>query len=158
MRIAFGADDENECTRAVVDYLREAGELQVLSSGSWPEFARGDRDPDGHTSNGEVLDHDPFQRPAASSAATRTARVPAAGSRCRAVPLRSRTDDTSPPSRLVSWASAPEFGELPGKGSALAVTGSSGGRTRRRIHQIGAECVAGVAIREDGFDSAAACA
>jgi ribose 5-phosphate isomerase B len=40
MRIAFGADDENECTRAVVDYLREAGELQVLSSGSWPEFAR----------------------------------------------------------------------------------------------------------------------
>ena len=40
MRIAFGADDENECTRAVVDYLSEAGELQVLSSGSWPEFAR----------------------------------------------------------------------------------------------------------------------
>jgi ribose 5-phosphate isomerase B len=40
MRIAFGADDENECTRAVVDYLREAGELQVLSGGSWPEFAR----------------------------------------------------------------------------------------------------------------------
>jgi hypothetical protein len=33
------------------------------------------------------------------SAATRTARVPAAGSRCRAVPLRIRTDDTSPPSR-----------------------------------------------------------
>ena len=29
MRIAFGADDENECTRAVIDYLREAGELQV---------------------------------------------------------------------------------------------------------------------------------
>jgi ribose 5-phosphate isomerase B len=40
MRIAFGADDENECTRAVTGYLREAGELQVLSSGSWPEFAR----------------------------------------------------------------------------------------------------------------------
>ena len=62
------------------------------------------------------------------------------------------------PSRLISWASAPEFGELLGKGSALVVTGSSGGRTRRRIHQIGAERVAGVAIREDGFDSAAACA
>ena len=40
MRIVFGADDENECTRAVVDDLREAGDLQVLSSGSWPEFAR----------------------------------------------------------------------------------------------------------------------
>jgi len=40
MRIAFGADDENECTRAVIDYLREAGDLDVLSSGSWPEFAR----------------------------------------------------------------------------------------------------------------------
>jgi ribose 5-phosphate isomerase B len=40
MRIVFGADDENECTRAVVDCLRQAGDLQVLSSGSWPEFAR----------------------------------------------------------------------------------------------------------------------
>ena len=46
------------------------------------------------------------------------------------------------PSRLVSWASAPEFGELLGKDSALAETGSSGGRTRRQIHQIVAECVA----------------
>ncbi len=53
-------------------------------------------------------------------------------------------------------ASAPEFGELLGKGPALVVTGSSGGRTRRQIHQIAAECVAGVAVREDGFDSAAA--
>ncbi len=40
MRIAFGADDDNECTRAVAGYLREAGDLEVLSSGSWPEFAR----------------------------------------------------------------------------------------------------------------------
>jgi ribose 5-phosphate isomerase B len=40
MRIAFGADDENECTRAVTDYLRQAGELRVLSSDSWPQFAR----------------------------------------------------------------------------------------------------------------------
>jgi ribose 5-phosphate isomerase B len=40
MRIVFGADDENECTHAVIDYLREAGDLQVLSGGSWPEFAR----------------------------------------------------------------------------------------------------------------------
>jgi hypothetical protein len=62
------------------------------------------------------------------------------------------------PSRLGSWASAPEFGELLGKGSALLVTGSSGGRTRRQIHHIVAECGARVAIREDRFDSAAACA
>jgi hypothetical protein len=61
------------------------------------------------------------------------------------------------PSRLVSYASAPEFGELLGKGSALIVTGSSGGPTRRRIHHIDAECVARVAIREDRRDSAAAC-
>jgi len=60
------------------------------------------------------------------------------------------------PSRLISRASAPEFGELLGKGPALVVTGSSGGRPGRQIHQIAAECVAGVAIREDGFDSAAA--
>jgi ribose 5-phosphate isomerase B len=40
MRIAFGADDENDCTRAVTDYLRQAGDLRVLSSGSWPAFAR----------------------------------------------------------------------------------------------------------------------
>jgi hypothetical protein len=44
------------------------------------------------------------------------------------------------------------------KGSSLVVTGSSGGRTRRPIHHIDAECVEGVAIREDGFDSAATCA
>ena len=62
------------------------------------------------------------------------------------------------PSRLVSRASAPEFGELLGKGSALVVTGSSGGRTQRQIHRIGAEHVLGVAVREDRFDSAAACA
>jgi hypothetical protein len=50
----------------------------------------------------------------------------------------------------------PEFAELLGKDYALVETGSSGGRTRRQIHQIAAECVAGVAVREDGFDSAAA--
>lgn len=58
----------------------------------------------------------------------------------------------------LSRASAPEFGELLGKASALVETGSSSGRTRRQIHQIAAECVAGVAIRQDRFDSAAACA
>jgi hypothetical protein len=54
--------------------------------------------------------------------------------------------------------SAPEFGEVFGESFALLVTGSGGGRTRRRIHQIGAECVEGVAVRHDGFDSAAVCA
>lgn len=41
MRIVFGADDENECTRAVTGYLRSAAsELRVADGGSWPEFAR----------------------------------------------------------------------------------------------------------------------
>lgn len=40
MRIVFGADDENECTRAVVGHLREVADLRVLDGGSWPEFAR----------------------------------------------------------------------------------------------------------------------
>src|SRR3954447_10005154 len=60
--------------------------------------------------------------------------------------------------RPLSWGRplvGPEFGELLGKGSALVVTGSSGGRTRRQIHHVVAECVAGVAVREDSFDSAA---
>jgi ribose 5-phosphate isomerase B len=41
MRIAFGTDDQNECTRAVVDYLRSVADVRVLSDDrSWPEFAR----------------------------------------------------------------------------------------------------------------------
>jgi ribose 5-phosphate isomerase B len=40
MRVVFGADDENECTRAVVGHLRGVAELRVLSGTSWPEFAR----------------------------------------------------------------------------------------------------------------------
>lgn len=42
MRIAFGADDENECTRAVLEHLRAAGEVSVLGGkgSSWPDFAR----------------------------------------------------------------------------------------------------------------------
>ena len=40
MRIAFGADDENECTRAVVEHLRGVADVSVLRGGSWPEFAR----------------------------------------------------------------------------------------------------------------------
>ena len=40
MRIGFGADDENECTRAVVDHLSGTADLQVFNQGTWPEFAR----------------------------------------------------------------------------------------------------------------------
>ncbi len=55
-------------------------------------------------------------------------------------------------------ASAPEFGELLGKGSALVVTASRGLQTRRRIQRIDVEYVAGAAIRENSLDSAAICA
>ena len=41
MRIAFGADDQNECTRAVIDYLRSVAELQVADdTKKWPESAQ----------------------------------------------------------------------------------------------------------------------
>lgn len=40
MRIAFGADDSNECTRAVLDYLRGVSDLNVIESASWPDFSR----------------------------------------------------------------------------------------------------------------------
>jgi hypothetical protein len=64
------------------------------------------------------------------------------------------------PSRLVSSASPPEFGELLGKGSPLGVTRLSGGPAPRQIHRFHAiaEYILRVAIREDGFDPAAACA
>jgi ribose 5-phosphate isomerase B len=41
MRIAFGADDQNECTRAVADYLRSVAEVQVANDDEkWPDFAQ----------------------------------------------------------------------------------------------------------------------
>jgi ribose 5-phosphate isomerase B len=42
MRIAFGADDDNECTRAVLACLEGTGEVSVLGGkgDSWPRFAR----------------------------------------------------------------------------------------------------------------------
>lgn len=39
-KIAFGADDENECTRAVVEHLRGVADVRVLGGSSWPDFAR----------------------------------------------------------------------------------------------------------------------
>jgi ribose 5-phosphate isomerase B len=38
MRIAFGADDENETTRAVLAHLTTRGEVSVLSAANWPEL------------------------------------------------------------------------------------------------------------------------
>ncbi len=40
MRVAFGADDENECVRAVVSCLRSVAEVVVVEGEHWPEFAR----------------------------------------------------------------------------------------------------------------------
>jgi ribose 5-phosphate isomerase B len=41
VRIAFGADDDNECVRAVLDHLRSVADVRVLGAGTqWPEFAR----------------------------------------------------------------------------------------------------------------------
>lgn len=40
MKVAFGTDDQNECTRAVIDHLGTVAEVQVFNKGSWPEFAR----------------------------------------------------------------------------------------------------------------------
>lgn len=41
IRVAFGADDQNECTRAVIDYLRSVADVRLADAGSaWPEFAR----------------------------------------------------------------------------------------------------------------------
>jgi len=42
MKVAFGADDDNDCTRAVIEHLRGLAEVRVLGGkgSSWPEFAR----------------------------------------------------------------------------------------------------------------------
>jgi ribose 5-phosphate isomerase B len=41
MRIAFGADDDNECVRAVLDHLRAVADVTVHSHGrTWPDFAQ----------------------------------------------------------------------------------------------------------------------
>ena len=40
MRIAFGADDDNECVRAVLAHLRSVADVTVLAAEHWPRFAR----------------------------------------------------------------------------------------------------------------------
>lgn len=41
MRIAFGTDDENETTRAVLAELQERGDVDVLETDSWPDLGAG---------------------------------------------------------------------------------------------------------------------
>lgn len=41
MRIAFGADDENETTRVVLAALRERGDVDVITDDSWPDLGAG---------------------------------------------------------------------------------------------------------------------
>ncbi|MCO5974479.1 RpiB/LacA/LacB family sugar-phosphate isomerase [Actinoallomurus soli] len=41
MKVVFGADDENDCTRAVLEHLREVADLRVIDDlPSWPDFSR----------------------------------------------------------------------------------------------------------------------
>ncbi|MEI7057251.1 RpiB/LacA/LacB family sugar-phosphate isomerase [Nocardioides sp. CCNWLW239] len=41
MRIAFGSDDENETTRAVLAELRERGDVEIVETDSWPDLGAG---------------------------------------------------------------------------------------------------------------------
>lgn len=41
MKVVFGADDENECTRAVVEHLGKVADLRVIDDlDRWPDFSR----------------------------------------------------------------------------------------------------------------------
>ena len=57
MRIAFGADDDNECVRAVVEHLRTVADVDVCADQPWHEFARevGRRVADGEADFGVVM-------------------------------------------------------------------------------------------------------
>ncbi|HEV3360262.1 MAG TPA: RpiB/LacA/LacB family sugar-phosphate isomerase [Pseudonocardiaceae bacterium] len=57
MKIAFGADDDNECVRAVVEHLRTVAELEICADTPWHEFARevGRRVADGDVEFGIVM-------------------------------------------------------------------------------------------------------
>ena len=39
-RVAFGADDRNECVVAVVEYLRSVADVEIVAGDVWPEFSR----------------------------------------------------------------------------------------------------------------------
>ena len=57
MKIAFGADDRNECTTAVVEHLKSVADLEVFESAHWPEFAQkvGQAVADGDADYGVVM-------------------------------------------------------------------------------------------------------
>ena len=57
MRVAFGADDDNECVRAVAEYLRTVADLEICPETPWHEFARevGRRVADGEADFGVVM-------------------------------------------------------------------------------------------------------
>jgi ribose 5-phosphate isomerase B len=41
VKVAFGADDHNECVAAVLAYLRSVADVEVVeASDTWPEFSR----------------------------------------------------------------------------------------------------------------------
>lgn len=40
-RVAFGADDRNECVDAVLEYLGSVADVEIVEAGdAWPEFSR----------------------------------------------------------------------------------------------------------------------
>ena len=39
MTVAFGADDENECVRAVLEHLRSVADVDVVGGTAWPQFS-----------------------------------------------------------------------------------------------------------------------
>lgn len=57
MKVAFGADDDNECVRAVVEHLRTVADLEICAEAPWHEFARevGRRVADGEVDYGVVM-------------------------------------------------------------------------------------------------------
>jgi ribose 5-phosphate isomerase B len=57
MKVAFGADDDNECVRAVVEHLRTVADLEICTETPWHEFARevGRRVADGEVDFGVVM-------------------------------------------------------------------------------------------------------
>ena len=40
MRVVFGADDQNEWTGAVIEYLQTVAHVEMFDHGSWPQFAK----------------------------------------------------------------------------------------------------------------------
>ena len=56
-RVAFGADDRNECVVAVVEYLRSVADVEIVAGDAWPEFSRivGEKVADGEADFGVLM-------------------------------------------------------------------------------------------------------